>query len=391
MNRQGKIILAITGLSHMLAHAMMLIYPTLMVVIRDELNLGFDALGFIALASSFMFGLGAIPAGYFENRVGGRKLLLLFQFSCIPAGIMVALSNSVASFTAGLVVVGLAASVYHPAGLTLLSRRVRPMGRAMAIHGILGSIGLALGPLLATAFAEYGSWRNAYLVIPVVGGLLGLATMLLVPSNPSVEEQKVDQDISPAKTNKSALAFFYITALLMGLAYNGFTTFMPSHFAENTGNFMRMLSENLRAGFFPSLVFIAGIAGQWIGGILADKYSRSVLLVWVVFLNIPFLLLMGISSDHLLVTWSLMLGIVHFNFQPIANTLISELTHSDNRGLGFGINFFLTFGVGAVSAGLSGMIAQQFGIVYVFPTMGLILIPAVLSGLMVIKKSRVSS
>ena len=37
------------------------------------------------------------------------------------------------------------------------------------------------------------------------------------------------------------------------------------------------------------------------------------------------------------------------------------------------------------------MIAQQFGIVYVFPTMGLILIPAVLSGLMVIKKSRVSS
>ena len=97
----------------MLAHAMMLIYPTLMVVIRDELNLGFDALGFIALASSFMFGLGAIPAGYFENRVGGRKLLLLFQFSCIPAGIMVALSNSVASFTVGLVVVGLAASVYH--------------------------------------------------------------------------------------------------------------------------------------------------------------------------------------------------------------------------------------------------------------------------------------
>lgn len=391
MNRQAKIILAITGLSHMLAHAMMLVYPTLMVVIKHELNLGFDTLGLIAFASAFMFGLGAIPAGYFESRVGGRKLLLIFQFFCLASGILVALSSSVSEFTLTLVFVGLVASIYHPAGLTILSRRVRPMGRAMAIHGILGSIGLALGPLLATAFAEYGSWRDAYLFLAAIGGILGLATLLLVPKSESPEDLEADKKLSPDKTNKSALTFFYITALLMGLAYNGFTTFMPSHFAENTGNFFKVLSENLRAGFFPSLVFFAGIAGQWIGGILADKYSRSVLLAWVVFLNIPFLILMGFTTDHYLVAWSLMLGIVHFNFQPIANTLISELTHTSNRGLGFGINFFLTFGVGAVSAGFSGIIAQKFGIAFVFPSMGLLLIPGVLTALMVIKKSRVSS
>lgn len=391
MNRQAKTILAITGTSHMLAHALMLVYPTLIVIIKDELNLGFDTLGFIALASSFMFGLGAIPAGYFENKLGGRKLLLIFQFSVLFAGILVALSDSVTQFTLALVLVGLAASIYHPAGLTLLSRRVRPMGRAMAIHGILGSIGLALGPLLAIAFAEYGTWRYVYLFLGGFGGILGLATLFLIPKKASAEDLEADKFLSPQKTNKKALAYFYITAMLMGLSYSGFTTFMPSHFAENTHGFMQSLSDTFKAGFFPSLVFIAGIGGQWIGGMLADKYQRSVVLFWVVLMNIPFLILMGFTTDHYLVAWSLLLGISHFNFQPIANTLISDLTHTKNRGLGFGINFFLTFGVGAIAAGFSGIIAQKFGVSFVFPTMGIILIPAVLTGLMVIKKSRVSS
>ncbi len=389
MNRQAKTILAITGASHMLSHSLILVYPTLIVIIKDELNLGFDALGFIALASAFMFGLGAIPAGYFENKLGGRKLLLIFQFSCLVAGILVTLSDSVIQFTFALVLVGLAASIYHPAGLTLLSRRVRPMGKAMAIHGILGSIGLAMGPLLATVFAEFGTWKYVYLFLAGIAGILGFATLMLIPKKESSEDLEAEKIQSPEKTNKKALAYFYITAMLMGLSYNGFTTFMPSHFAANTDGFMQSLSDTLKAGFFPSLVFMAGIGGQWIGGILADKYQRSVVLVWVVFLNIPFLILMGFSTDHYLVAWSVLLGISHFNFQPIANTLISDLTHTKNRGLGFGINFFLTFGVGAIAAGFSGIIAQKFGVSFVFPTMGIILIPAVLTGIMVIKKSRV--
>jgi len=375
----------------MVAHSLMLVYPTLMVIIKDELGLGFDALGFIALGSSFMFGLGAIPAGYFENKLGGRKLLLIFQFSCLLAGILVALSSTTTQFTLALIFVGFVASIYHPAGLTILSRRVRPMGRAMAIHGIMGSIGLALGPILATVFAEWGIWRYVYLFLASVGGVLGLATLVLIPKKDSPEELETDKALSPDSTNKKALIYFYITAVLMGLAYNGFTTFMPSHFAMNTNEFLGNLSSTFKAGFFPALVFLSGICGQWIGGILADKYPRPVVLIWVVLLNIPFLILMGISTDHYLVVWSIFLGITHFNFQPIANTLISELTHSKMRGLGFGINFFLTFGVGAIAAGLSGIIAQKFGVIWVFPTMGIILIPAVLTALMVIESTRVSS
>lgn len=374
----------------MLTHSLMLIYPTLFLVIQDELGLGFDALGFIALASSFMFGLGAIPAGYFERRLGGRKLLLIFQVGCFFSALAVGFSNTVFQFTASLILLGFTASTYHPAGLTLISRRVRPMGRGMAIHGICGSIGLALGPLLATVFAELATWRMAYLFLAGLIGVLFISSHLLIPKRTAEMDDTDPQDFSPEKTNKPALVYFYITAVLMGLAYNGFTTFMPTHFALNTDKFLAAATQTFKAGFFPALVFLTGIIGQWIGGMLADRFHRTVVLGWVVLCNIPFLILMGYSQNHYLLVWSLLLGVTHFNFQPIANMLISELTPSRVRGLGYGINFFLTFGVGAIAAGFGGLIAENMGVSFVFPVMGLFLIPAVFSSIMVARKAPVS-
>lgn len=375
----------------MLTHSLMLIYPTLFLVIQDELQLGFDSLGFIAFASSFMFGLGAIPAGYFERWLGGRNLLLFFQVGCFFSALAVGYSATVFQFTLSLIVLGFTAAAYHPAGLTLISRRVRPMGRGMAIHGITGSIGLALGPLLATTFTELVTWRAAYFFLAGLMGILALCSHFLIPRRTEKTDGGMPKDFSPEKTNRPALLYFYITAVLMGLAYNGFTTFMPTHFALNTGEFLSAATETFKAGFFPALVFLTGIIGQWIGGILADRFHRTVVLVWVVLFNIPFLLLMGFSQNHFLIMWSLFLGVTHFNFQPIANTLISELTPSHRRGLGYGINFFLTFGVGAAAAGFGGIIAEKLGVSYVFPVMGLCLIPALFSSIMVARKAPVSS
>ena len=189
------------------------------------------------------------------------------------------------------------------------------------------------------------------------------------------------------KTNRPALIFFYITNMLMGFAYYGFTTFMPTHFAENTNNFLPFISVTMKAGIFPSLVFLAGILGQIIGGRLGTRYERTKLLPLIIAINIPFLLLMGYTTDIFLVLCSLGLGMAYFCNQPISNTLIAEFTHSDNRGLGYGINFFLSFGIGSLAAGVGGFIAENVGIAYVFTVMGFLLIPGLFTSYLIIKKS----
>ena len=77
----------------------------------------------------------------------------------------------------------------------------------------------------------------------------------------------------------------------------------------------------------------------------------------------------------------------YFCNQPISNTLIAEFTHSDNRGLGYGINFFLSFGIGSFAAGFGGYIAENMGVASVFSVMGFLLIPALFTSYIIIRKS----
>ena len=386
LSKFEKIVLSITGGSHLSVHALMLTLPSLIPILRNEFNIGLGTLGLVATISAFMFGLGAIPAGWAERKLGGRMLLILYLVGSGFSALLVSVSSSFFMMVIGLGFMGFFCSIYHPAGLTLISHRVNALTKGMAVHGIFGTVGSAAGPIMATAFAALISWRASYAFLGIFNILLALITLIAIPRrNQEVEEEKTENKVD--KTNRPALIYFYITNMLMGMAYYGFTTFMPTHFAENTNDFMPFISDTMKAGIFPSMVFLAGIIGQLIGGRLGSLYNRPKMLFLIVAVNIPFLLLMGYSSDMWLVIFSIFMGMAYFSNQPISNTLIAEFTHSANRGLGYGISFFLSFGIGSLAAGFGGFIAETQGVAAVFPMMGFLLIPALFTSYMIIRKS----
>ena len=378
MNRFEKTILAITGGSHLSVHALMLALPSLIPIIRNEFNVGLDTLGFVVTISAFMFGLGAIPAGWAEKRFGGRQLLLIYQFGSSISAILVALSSSFEMMVISLGLMGFFCSIYHPAGLTLISHRVDKLTKGMAVHGIFGSTGSALGPILATAVAALISWRASYAVLGTFNGILAISTFFAIPYHRRADIPEEEFANHKEKTNKPALILYFLTNAFLGMAYYGFTTFMPVHFADNTNSFLPSMSANMKAGLFPTMVFIAGIGGQLIGAKIGDKFHKPTALIWIILANIPFFILMGYTTDLLLVLSSLLLGVAYFSNQPIGNTLIAQFTHSQNRGLGYGISFFLSFGIGSLAAGFSGIIAVKMGVSAVFPSMGILLIPSVI-------------
>ena len=380
MNRFEKTILAITGGSHLSVHALMLALPSLIPIIRNEFNVGLDTLGFVVTISAFMFGLGAIPAGWAEKRFGGRQLLLIYQFGSSISAILVALSSSFEMMVISLGLMGFFCSIYHPAGLTLISHRVNKLTKGMAVHGIFGSTGSALGPILATAVAALISWRASYAVLGTFNGILAISTFFAIPYRRRADISEEEFANHKEKTNKPALILYFLTNAFLGMAYYGFTTFMPVHFADNTNSLLPSMSANMKAGLFPTMVFIAGIGGQLIGAKIGDKFHKPTALLWIILANIPFFILMGYTTDLLLVLSSLLLGVAYFSNQPIGNTLIAQFTHSQNRGLGYGISFFLSFGIGSLAAGFSGIIAVKMGVSAVFPSMGILLIPSVIFG-----------
>ena len=96
---------------------------------------------------------------------------------------------------------------------------------------------------------------------------------------------------------------------------------------------------------------------------------------------------MGYAEGMLLIFCSLGLGMAHFSNQPISNTIIADLTHSNNRGIGYGINFFLSMGIGSFAAMIGGIFAANYGTAIVFTSLGFLLIPALVTSYIIILKT----
>ena len=172
MTKYEKIIIGITGSSHSLVHALMLTFPSLIPIVQKEFNVGLDTLGFVVSISALLFGLGAIPAGWLDRYLGGKKLMIIYQLGASIAALVVALSSSFYMMITGLSFIGLFCSIYHPTGLTLVSQNINKVSKGMAVHGMFGSLGSAFGPLLAVSLATLISWRASYLVLAILYSIL---------------------------------------------------------------------------------------------------------------------------------------------------------------------------------------------------------------------------
>jgi MFS family permease len=285
----------------------------------------------------------------------------------------------------GLSFIGLFCSIYHPTGLTLISQSINKVSKGMAVHGMFGSLGSAFGPLLAVSLAGLISWRASYFVLGILNAILALITFINIPNKTQIINNQPKK--SNRKTNKTALIYYFITNSFLGMAYYGFTTFMPIHLSENTFNFLPEISHNMKAGLFPTIVFLAGMIGALLGGKIGDKFDKRISFMIIILLNIPVFFLVGITSNITLIICSIMLGIIYFSNQPIGNTLVSEFSDNQNRGFIYGLGFFISFGIGSFAAGLSGVIAVNYGVSIVFPVMGILLFPGLIFSYLMYRSS----
>ena len=385
MTKFEKIIIGISGSSHSLVHALMLTFPSLIPIIQKEYNVGLDTLGFVVSISALLFGLGAIPAGWLDRYLGGKKLMIIYQLGSSLSALVVAFSPNFTIMVVGLSFIGLFCSIYHPTGLTLISQSINKVSKGMAVHGMFGSLGSAFGPLLAVSLAGLISWRASYFVLGILNAILALITFINIPNKTQIINNQPKK--SNRKTNKKALIYYFITNSFLGMAYYGFTTFMPIHLSENTFNFLPEISHNMKAGLFPTIVFLAGMIGALLGGKIGDKFDKRISFMIIILLNIPIFFLVGITSNITLIICSIMLGIIYFSNQPIGNTLVSEFSDNQNRGFIYGLGFFISFGIGSFAAGLSGVIAVNYGVSIVFPVMGILLFPGLIFSYLMYRSS----
>jgi MFS family permease len=385
MEKHERQLTWMTGFSHFITHGYMSLLPAVLVVITGELGMSFTTIGIIANIGYFLYGLGAFPAGFLADRIGSKRLLTLGIGGMAVSSILVGLSHGVIAFAVTYALLGLFASIHHPAGLSLIARRVESgKGNALGIHGVMGNVGLFLTPLVAgLGLMVFGTWRAAYIFY----GVVGLAFAVILHRTEIHQEESLDWRelcrwpallrghgpavaAAPAKmaANTStiipiALLLLFAGSILSGFIFRGSLTFFPALLQSEVDFITSSDEPEVLAGTVTTLVLLLGLVGAWFGGWINDKIKRPELFPIIVFLIVaPTLYLISRCTDSKLLLASCFFSLVYYAWQPSHNFMISRYTHKASQGLGYGINFFLIFGIGSLATAIGGYVADRFSV-----------------------------
>ena len=97
------------------------------------------------------------------------------RLDLVLAACVLAAAPGYSGLMLGAVLCGIGNAPFHPVDYSILNARISPMrlGKAYAIHGVSGSLGWALAPVLLATVAQFAGWRIAFLA----AGLVALSVM----------------------------------------------------------------------------------------------------------------------------------------------------------------------------------------------------------------------
>ncbi|WP_435332524.1 MFS transporter [Haloarchaeobius sp. TZWWS8] len=374
MNRNDRAIVGLVMLGHAMVHTYELSIPIFVSVwlAPEVFGVSEATVGVVVAVGYGLFGLGALPGGVLADSIGSKRLIVGCLLGMAGSFALLSVAPSIPVVAVALLLWGAAASVYHPSGLSLISRGVESRGSAFAYHGMAGNLGIALGPLATTMLLLFLDWREVALVLAVPAVLGALVAVTI-----DVDERAAVADGGDGDSKADAVSslgefvtgsrrlfaggFLVIFAVVMasGLYYRGVLTFLP----EILGGFpslapIEFAGQELQpARYVYAGLLMVGMVGQYVGGRLTDHVEPSRALV-VVFpaLGVIALAFLPVSSLGLVPFLALcgLLGFVLFVPQPLYQAAVAEHTPAGTRGLSYGYTYLGVFGIGALGGVLAG-------------------------------------
>ncbi len=403
MNTNERKILIFTSAAHLISHMYILIFPALIMPISRSFNISIGDVFATSFIMYLFYGLLAIPWGYISDRYGPRNVMgsgiLLCGLGFIGAGY----AQSLTWLTISLAVTGIGCAAYHPSGLSLLSKGIRNRGEALGINGLTGNVGIALAPLIAGILNYSVEWSNTFKILGVMGLILGKAILLSKFSVGRYEEVQKSTKVD----NKMAVKLFILFCVSMvfsGIMYRGFTLILPSYLelhmtsyftkAMEYLHFFKISSEltshskTLIASIFTSLVFFIGMAGQLVGGKVADK--KELRWSYCIFFAaaLPFLAIISFVTGPWIILFAGLFSFFALGMQPIENSLVAMITPPQWRSVSYGIKFTVVFGAGSVAIKLAEYIQKKSGINTVMISLIIPLLIVIFMTLLIIYVSR---
>lgn len=343
------------NLGHFLDHYFMLIFATVAALALSagwglsyaEL-LPYGAPGFAA------FALCALPMGILADRWGRDRMMVVFFVGIGLASIMTGFAQTPLQMGAGLLLIGIFGSIYHPVGLAIVTARWKKTGMRLAVNGIWGNLGVASAALVTGVMIDVAGWRAAFFVPGAVSIMIALPYLWVSKDVSDVAPVGGAAAATPAQYGPlwRVLLCVYMTATLGSVVFQSTTVALPEIFEDRLAGLAEAIVDAVAAvqidsasviGALAFVVFAAASLAQLVTGHMLDRFGARPTLALVTSVQIvAFLLMPGLTDlAAFAVALGVMLGV--FGQVPVNDFLIGTTASKISRSRAFGARYMVSF------------------------------------------------
>lgn len=349
------------NLGHLLDHFFMLIFTTAVLTMESEFADSYGRLLLLTTWSFFFFGGASLPAGWLGDKWSRTGMMFVFFIGIGAASIVTGFAADPLQIEIGLALVGIFGAIYHPIGLALVVEDAPRIGRALAVNGVWGNMGVALAALTTGAIADIYGWRMAFIIPGIVsigiGLLYGLHLLKGVAADGAGKQKKAPPQV-PLSIQKRVFLFLIIAPMVGGLIFQATTISLPKIMDERLSS---ILPETSEIGLVTALVFACAAFAQLAVGEMLDRYQTKRIYIGLVLAQLVMCTLAITAAGWLSLAVTLPLMLATFGIIPVNDWIVAHYISTEYRSRVYAVKSVLVLGIGAVAVQMTGRLHEATG------------------------------
>jgi MFS transporter, FSR family, fosmidomycin resistance protein len=361
-------VLLLLSSGHMVVDIYQGALPAILPYLKDHLGLSYTLAGVILIVTNTTSSIIQPLFGLLSDRKEKAFLLPLGAFLAGAGFCLLPLAENFLLVLLLVAISGLGVASYHPEGFkTARFFTGDKMATGMSVFSVGGNTGMALGPIMALAIANYLGFSSLpWMVIP---SLIFTIAIILLRRTVAVPKSSPDPAAREAagSSKEAYRALFLILCVIIMRTWIqvGLMTYIPFYYI----NYLK--GNPVFAGKLVSLLLIGGAFGTLAGAPLADKWGHR---FWLRFSMLGCALLFPL----IFLTQGLMLSFVLTLFGVIlistfsVTVVMGQNLFPHNLGVTSGLLVGFAIGAGGIGVTLLGVLADNFGVPFAMKSIGIL-------------------
>ena len=361
-------VLAGVSSAHMLNDMMQSLIVTIYPLLQGQFHLSFVQIGAITLTFQLTASLLQPMVGAVTDKTPLPYAAPFGMCFTLAGLLMMSVAPSYALLLVSVALIGCGSSVFHPQSSQVA--RTASGGRyglAQSLFQIGGNLGQALGPLLAAVVVlQYGQRGRPHLAWFGLAALLAIVILLQVSRwyshhldlrAPKRQRGGVREYPAPVVRHTIGILFVLMFSKFFYLA--SISSYYEFFLMHRFG-----LSVHISAYLLGVFLFAVAV-GTLIGGPLGDRIGRKRVIWFSILGCAPFTLALPYVGLAWTVGLSVVIGLILASAFPAIIVYAQDML-SHRIGMVSGLFYGFSFGLGGLGAAVLGVVADHFGIVFVY-------------------------